>query len=434
MHLRSTLIPLIVLCATCSFAQWQTQKIGEGGETTIATDGTGHVYVTGHLPCSLFKSEDWGATFKMIKQFPDALGDMFVMARPDGHVNVVYGRAQIDGIGTWYSTDFAQTLTRGTDPMGPLDREWTTYNPSTGRIYMDYSNGYIGGPKSKGVFLVTSDDNGQTFSEPVRVDRELPSSYAVDPYIARLQTGRILCMWQTSTDYNTIDAFRLAYSDDEGKTFSEPETLATFDKTLDGKTVDLQERWILGSIVASGSNKVVMTYPGYETITVDRRPNKVFIQHYRVSTDAGKTFSPGRPVLSKLELTTAIRSFNENGGGDLAYPYYIENLPWLATDPSGHVHIVFTDNRDGVASKVAHPLANWRVRYAECSTVPGEFGPTEPLSEDYAARRPPMDFISCDADSKYVYASWTETPNSDADFPSSLIFTGQLYVGRKPQK
>ncbi len=435
MHLRPLLVPLSFFALLAhATAQWQTQKIGQGGETTVATDGIGHVYVTGHLPCTLFTSTDWGGNFKPTQTFPDALGDMFVMARPDGHVNLVYGRTRIDGIGTWYSTDFAQTLNRGTDPMGPYDREWTTVNATTGRIFMDYSDGYIGGPKSKGVFLVKSDDNGNTFSKPVRVDREPANSYAVDPYITRLPAGRILCMWQVSTDYNTIDAFRLAYSDDEGKTFSIPQTLATFDKAVAGKPVDTQERWILGSITASGPDKVVITYPGYEIVTVDRRPTKVFLQHYRVSTDSGQTFGPGRAVLSKLELSAAVRRFNQKGGANLAYPYYIENLPWLAADPAGHIHLVFIDNRDGAASTSVHPLANWSVRYAESDALPGDFGASEPLSEDYAARRPPMDFISCAADSKFVYASWTETPNSNADYPSAQIFTGDLFVGRKPQK
>src|SRR5438132_13031575 len=108
---------------------------------------------------------------------------MDVLPRPDGHVNVVYGRAQIDGLGTWFSTDFAKTLTRGTDVMGPLDREWLAADPASGKLFMDYSNGYIGGPKSKGVFLVTSVDNGSTFSDAIWVDEEPAGSYALDPYI-----------------------------------------------------------------------------------------------------------------------------------------------------------------------------------------------------------------------------------------------------------
>src|SRR6476619_6402699 len=98
MPFRFSLITLLALLASISLAQWQTQKIGQGGETTIATDGAGHLYVTGHIPCALYKSEDWGVTFNQIKTFEDGLGDMFVMARPDGLVNVVYGRLRIDGI------------------------------------------------------------------------------------------------------------------------------------------------------------------------------------------------------------------------------------------------------------------------------------------------------------------------------------------------
>ena len=49
-------------------------------------------------------------------------------------------------------------------------------------------------------------------------------------------------MWGVSKDYDTIIAFRMSHSDDSGKHFSKPVTVATFDNKVDGQKVDIQER------------------------------------------------------------------------------------------------------------------------------------------------------------------------------------------------
>ena len=427
----------LIFLATCllqpAFAQWtDAHKIAQGGESTIASDGKGNVYVTAHGPSQLFKSADWGATFTLLKAFDDAQCDLCVLPLASGMVQTMYLIDGVVGIAGWYSPDFGKTLVPSARIRGDLDREWIAIDPATEKIYMDYSNGYIGGPKSKGVYFVTSTDHSKTYSEPVRVDREPAGSYGVDPYIARTGSGRIICMWQVSTDYNTIDCYRTAYSDDEGKTFSEPVTVATFDKTVGGKPVDTQERWILGAILAVGRNDVVVTYPGYENVEVDGKEMTCDLEHVRVSHDGGATYGPAQTVLSQAELQDSVRSFIKNGGENLDYGYYIENLPWLAADATGQVHMVFTDNRDGASTTMAKgkPLANWRVRHVVMKNTDHGFDRSEIVSQSYAAKRPPMDFISCSADSKYVYASWTATPGSAQDWN----FTGDLWVGRKPLK
>lgn len=425
---------LVVGAQKAPVAQWtDVHQIAKmGGESTIASDGVGNVYVTAHGPAALYKSSDWGGTFTKIKDFSEAQCDLCILPRPDGHVNTAYIRNGVSGIGSWYSTDFAANNDQGQTVTGSLDREWIAADPKTGRLFMDFSDGYIGGPNSKGVFLLTSDDNGKTFSDRTRVDREPDKSYGVDPYIARGENGRVYCMWQVTTDSNTIDAFRVAYSADQGKTFSTPVTVATFPKQVGGKAVDTQERWILGSLLAVGKDGVVVDYPGYEVVIVDNKPSTVFVRHYAVSTDGGNSFGPGHITMSPKELQEAVREFRRNGGESLAYPYYIQNLPWLAADGRGHVHLVFTDNRDGASTTKDKdtPLANWRVRHIEMDHLGHSFGKSEAVSEDYAARRPPMDFISCSADSKYVYASWTEIPGNTHDW----VFSGNLWAGRKPLK
>jgi hypothetical protein len=429
-----TLSALVVLAVTqVSMAQWkEAHKIAQGGESTVASDGKGTVYVTAHGPAALYKSSDWGANFTLLKAFDDAQCDLCVVPLPNGTMHTMYLRNGVIGIGTWFSTDNGKTLTRGQNIDGDLDREWIALNPATGKIFMDYSNGYIGGPKSKGVYCVTSVDNSKSFTPPVRVDREPDGSYGVDPYMTRLESGRIICMWQVSTDYNTIDAYRTAYSDDDGKTFSDPITVAEFPKKVRGQDVDTQERWVLGAILATGKNDVIVDYPGYESVDVDGKSQICFLQHYKVSHDGGATYGPGQTVLGGEELKDAVRTFMKNSGENLDYARYIENLPWLAADAMGNVHMVFTDNRDGASSTMiaGKPLANWRVRHTTMKSFDKGFERSEAVSGNYAAKRPPMDFISCSADSKYVYASWTETPGSGQDWR----FTGDLWVGRKPLK
>jgi hypothetical protein len=433
MRIRTVAALVVAALTQTCLAQWKdAHKIAQGGESTVASDGKGTVYVTAHGPAALYKSSDWGATFSLLKSFDDAQCDLCVLPLPNGTMHTMYLRNGVIGIGNWYSTDNGKTLIRGQNIDGDLDREWIALNPTTGKIFMDYSNGYIGGPKSKGVYCVSSEDNGKSFTPPVRVDREPDGSYGVDPYIARLSNGRVICMWQVSTDYNTIDAYRTAYSDDDGKTFSEPVTVADFPKKVGDKDVDTQERWILGSILALGKNDVIVDYPGYENVEVDGKTMTCFLQHFKVSHDGWATFGASQTVLAGEELKDAVRSFMKNNGENLDYGYYIENLPWLSADATGSVHMVFTDNRDGASSTMikGKPLANWRVRHVTMKYVDRGFDRSEAVSGNYAAKRPPMDFISCSADSKYVYASWTMTPGSDQDWG----FTGDLWVGRKPLK
>ena len=180
MRLRLAFLALLLISAQLCHSQWEdVRRIGIGGESTVASDGEGNVFVTSHLPCSLWQSHDWGNTFNRTFRFPDSLGDMFVYLRPNHKVDVSYIRSKIHGLTTWYSLDGCQTLQKGKNVDGPLDREWVISNKA-GELFMDYSNGYIGGPKSKGLFLAVSKNDGESFKQIARVDREVPGSYAVD--------------------------------------------------------------------------------------------------------------------------------------------------------------------------------------------------------------------------------------------------------------
>jgi hypothetical protein len=421
---RFTLLAVSLSLACLSNAQWKDRKLlGPGGESTVATDGKGNVYVTTHLPCKLYESHDFGSSFEPKMSFPDGACDMDVLAWPNGNVNVSYIKNGITGFASYFSLDNGATINQGSALSGQLDREWLAPNLLNDELYMDYSDGYIGGPRSIGVFLGASTDHGKTFTKRTKIDKEPAGDSPVDPYLASSSDGKIYAMWATSKDYDTIDRFDFAYSTDNGHTFSGHQTLCTFNKTL-GTT---QERWILGCITAYGKDKILVIFPNYEKMTVDGKEYKPLLMYYRMSSDGGKTFSDPKLVSSKDEIEANIRSFAATKHSDANVGYYLQTLPWTCVDGRGHFHIVYQDNRDGQVSYNNDYFDQWHVRFATLKEDSG-FGPSERVSDDATCIRPPLDFESCSADDQRVYVSWTECPG----FTSGWPFTGNTYVARRP--
>lgn len=420
------LFSLFVVFAV-GFAQWKDKvALGTGGEPSLATDGKGNLFATAHLPSTLFISRDWGVTFPEKRGFPDSFCDMYVTAMPDGRVNLTYIINGITGLASWFSTDSGKTLTEGTGLKGPLDREWLAINPVNGEVYMDYSHGYIGGPKSSGVFLAASTNGGKSFEMRSRIDKEPEGSYPVDPYLSVSSTGKIYGLWATSTDYDTIDGFNFAVSSDGGKTFTGHQNIVRFNKNAG----DTQERWMLGSIVASGKSTVFIVYPDYETLTVDGKTTRPLILHYRASKDAGKTFGPEHTLLSMKEIEASVRSFEAGKKVNTNVPYFAQTLSWASADPNGKIHVVWVDNRTGQAPVGNDYFGKWQVRYTSGSDLSRPFGPSEQVSGEVTCIRFPLDFISCAADAKYVYVMWSETPN----LSKGWAFSGQLYMARRAIK
>ena len=149
---RPSLLVICLVLTSVASAQWSDKKlIGPGGESTVATDGKGNVYVTVHQPCKLYASHDSGASFTDQNiDFDQAFCDMDVYAWPNGDVNVSYIRSSsgndITGMASYFSTNNGTSFTKGSAVNGKLDREWLAPNLVNGELYMDYSNGYIRGP------------------------------------------------------------------------------------------------------------------------------------------------------------------------------------------------------------------------------------------------------------------------------------------------
>jgi hypothetical protein len=422
---RIVALSVLLVFSSSAFSQWKDQQLlSEGGESSVATDGKGDVYVAMHEPGQLFASHDWGATFTKRKEFAECFCDMDVLAWPNGDLNLSF-IIQNTGFASYYSTDNGATLKKGSAPTGPLDREWMAPNLKNGEIYMDYSNGYIGGPKSIGVFLAASSDHGKTFEQRTRVDKEPAGDGPVDPYLASSSDGRIYAMWSTSKDQNLIDRFDFAYSTDGGHTFEGHQTIAPM-HPAEG---DTQERWILGAIASFGPKTVVAVFPDYTPMTVDGVEVKPLLGYYRVSTDGGATFSDPKLVTPQAELQASLKNFYQHKHSDVNLGIYVQTLPWLCSDPSGRFYMAYQDNRDGQIQPPGSDqyIGQWHVRLATMPSVSAGFQESERVSKDVSCYRPPLDFLSCAADSKNIYVSWTDAPGSTAQW----AFSGQTSVARR---
>jgi hypothetical protein len=422
--MRVPVLTLLALIGLPAQAQWKdVRKITTGGESTVATDNKGNVYITSHQPCELMISRDWGETFAEKHSYPDGLGDMHISVWGSGRVHLTYMVNGASGIKNHYSFDSGKTMREGGRLDGPLDREWIAPNFRTGEVNVIYSEGYIGGPKSKGIFVAKTTDYGRTFGKPVRVDIEPETSFAVDPYISSTPGGKLYAAWGTSKDYNTIGGLGFAYSADGGKTWKGHQTLAT----MHGDLGDTQERWMLGGIVSTGEDRVIAYYQDYTQVEVDGKTHKPLLTYMRISDDGGTTFAEARTVVPMDEIKASLRSYAAAFNREEAYPIYIQTLPWMAADAAGKIHLALVDNRTGQTAIENRVMNRWGVRYLQMAKGAKEFGPSEQVSQPFAAVRPPLDFNSIAVDSKYVYVTWSENPNS----PTNGDFSGELYLGRK---
>ncbi len=420
----------LTLCSS-AFAQWDDiKRVGNGGETYVSADGTGGVYISSHIPVQVMVSKNWGETFDKPFVFPKSLGDTVVMARPGGKALVSYMYSfDKAGMATWTTSDFGATWKEGSGiPGRPLDREWPVINEKTNTAYLIYSDGYIGGPKSKGVFVSSSSEGGTgAWKELSRVDKEEEGTYAVDPHLVQSSDGKLYAFWNTSKDYNTVDAYKFAMSDDGGKTWKNHTTLGVSTKKIGEKATDTQERWMLGGLSAFGATKLMAFYVDYKAVDVYGETKAALVSNVRYSEDAGKTWTAPQTILNSKEITKASTAYYDKRTSGDNYAWYIQCLTWGCFDAQGRPHFVFYDNRDGQAKIGEKDYNRWHLRHAWATKFGETTVDSERVSKVITCKRPPLDFICCTADSKYLYVTWTETPKSTGDWD----FSGEFYFGRK---
>lgn len=424
---RSLFAALAAALFVSAQAQWsEVQKLGAGGEAYVSTDGKGAVYATSHLPGKLYVSHDFGKTYATGLDLPDSMCDVTSTVGPNGKLYVIYIRPNVTGMQVMTSENGGKTIDKGGTLAGPYDREWIVVHPKTGEIGFDFSDGYIGGPKSKGVFYAASKDDGKTFEKVARVDREPDKSYPIDPYLTIGTGGRIYAGWATSTDYEHIDKYKIATSDDGGKTWANHTDIGSTHPAYG----DTQERWMLGSIAAAGEDTAMMVYQDYLTLTIDGQEVKPLLTFYRVTTDGGKTWSSSKPCMPRKEVEQAIHEFLKNNGKAGLVSTYSQTLPWISADSKGHIHFAFVDNRSGSTQVKDKKLGLWQVRYATWNDPKSGFTTSERVSHDWPAIRPPLDFVGCCSDGDNTWIIWSENPERAEGWD----FSGQLYIAHKTLK
>lgn len=424
---RSLALGLTLSLSCGALAQWiDVQKLGQGGETYVSTDGKGSVYATSHQPCKLYVSHDFGKTFANGLDLPDSMCDVTSTVGPDGKLYVIYIKPNVSGMQVVTLADGEKSVVKAGSISGSFDREWIVVHPTTGEIGFNYSNGYIGGPKSKGVFYALSQDKGATFKEISRIDKEPAGSYPIDPYLTIGSGGRIYAGWATSSDaskYDLIDKYMVATSDDGGRTWSNHAEMGSTHKAY-GNT---QERWMLGSLAAVGKDTAMMVYQDYVNLGIDGAEMRPLLAFYRVTNDGGKTWSSPKTCLSPKEIDQAMRAFIKGNGKSAPVKDYCQTLPWICSDAKGRVHLAFVDNRSGYSPDTKSGL--WQVRFSTWTADKAGFSLSERVSHDWAAARPPLDFIGCCSDGANAWITWTENGvNNGWDF------SGTFFVGHKDLK
>ena len=430
MKLKCLSLAMLGTLPVLAFGQWDdVKRIGTGGETYVSTDGEGTVYISSHLPVQAFVSRNWGDSFGNAHPFPDSLGDMVVYARPKGKAIVTYmhptGKG---GMASFATSDYGQTWKQGTGiPDRKLDREWVATDEKSGAAYMIYSDGYIGGPRSKGIFVSKSEDDGLTWKELGRVDKEAPGDFPVDPHLVNSSDGKLYALWTTSKDYDHVDAYKCAVSTDGGVTWTNHTTLGTVTTTVNGKNMDNQERWMLGGLAAHGEKELLAFFVNYMPIDVYGDKKGCLVSLVRYSHDAGKTWSEPQTILNERELKKAATAYYDKRTSGDNFPDYIQCLTWACYDAAGHPHFVWQDDRDGQTMLDLKAFNRWHIRHT-WSNKPGDpCVDSERVSKSVTCKRPPLDFICAAADSKYLYVTWTETPKATGGFD----FSGEFWFGRK---
>jgi hypothetical protein len=411
--------------------RWEHVSLGQAGEPFVDTDGNGHVYVTAHIyngvsgRGAFFASADYGASFPIAHEVMSACCDFQVRTGLGDRVYVFYMTSGINGLMCAVSDDDGLSFYQNKKVLtGPYDREWFDFRDEG--IDVVYSDGYIGGPVSKGVVYSRSTDFGNSFQGYVRVDDEALGTEAVDPSIICSDTT-ILAGWNTSDDRNNLCNMRVARSTDGGQTFTNHTTLANYDSSI-GST---QERWLAQIPLLSAPNDTFLAFfQNYALVDVDGQSKKALLVFYRRSRDGGVTWEPARTVAPLSDIKEAIAQYEASKWTDDAniWPYYIQHQPWVDLDPQGNVHVVWYDNREGQNSGVIN--SRWRVYHTQGRYDHNGWSKPDPISpEPFLCVRPNLDFIGVAADDRYVYCAWVRRISQTSQ---GWSFYGDLFLSRRP--
>ncbi len=170
----------------------------------------------------------------------------------------------------------------GIQPQARVDEQ--------GVIHLIY---FKGDPRQGDVFYTRSENGGDHWSEPLRVNRQAGSAIAIGtirgPRLALGKNGRVHVAWmasQVASPQSGFGAVLYTRLNDAGDSFERPRQVASDVRFLDGG----------GAVAADGQGHVYVVWhapvPGGKT-EADRR---VWLAR---SSDGGKTFDPPRAVFGE---------------------------------------------------------------------------------------------------------------------------------------
>lgn len=141
--------------------------------------------------------------------------------------------------------------------------------------------------QNKHVYVSHSNDRGNTYSTPVRVNavaEDAEFNGENRPKIIVAPTGEILLSWTTKTSSNFTGLIRFARSTDGGKNFEQP-------RTINDDGLDTGHRF--DSLFLTASGNLYLTWIDKRDMEASLAKQQIYpgaAIYYAVSTDFGKTF------------------------------------------------------------------------------------------------------------------------------------------------
>ena len=363
----------------------------QNGETSIASDGQGHVVVawiasTQHDHIGIAYSDDDGATFMRgpeLGTVNQEHNDPIVLAENDGSFLVVWlgydDAGGTDHVWAARSTDHghnfaAQVQVNATADTG-LDKPWVYQaHDAAHTIFITYD----ASPTSSSQFdyVVSSTDGGSTWSNSIRVS---------DPAHTTSNLARM-----TSDDTYLYVSYDEAPGSDQGSTQNKVYVrrmmlgTTTFDTaavaSAPGDSVTFQDP----PLVATGPGQLTLVYTSGNLGGNAR----VRVRH---SADGAMTWTDGGFV-------------DDDGCGGA------HMLPELRAGADGRLHVLFYDNRFGNPDGVL-----W---YAHTQSPVGAFGTNEFVTDGaftFTANRMTNswlgDYVGLHVSGGKIYSSWTDPRN-----------------------
>lgn len=192
-----------------------------------------------------------------------------------------------------FSVDFFVPTTVVASSNSPSNAPNIAIDESSGKLYVVYvteeNNGH-------NLYLKSSTDQGKTFSEPYRVNQNAGDVFLdgrVSPNIALDDQGKIYVLWVKAEPapelfMGVIRSLVFAYSEDQGKTFSLPITIAE-NEPLSGKSFHALDVSTDGKIYVGWLDSPA-TLTDNDTIISDKSRESTV--KFARSLDGGNSFEP----------------------------------------------------------------------------------------------------------------------------------------------